>query len=392
MLRNLQGERVYIGKAASLSFLQLLRDIFSQQIGPSQFSNDSHREDMLETETPHDVVALEDKFSPEQKRAFTETYFIATSGLIHVISHSEALEILGETTPSSETRAALSDVMIAIGAQSCKTNPTATQAERFFFARGQRKAFTSMLENPSLELVRLFLLMSFYMLGACRRNAAFMYLGIASRAAAALGLHNAEYLAATDVLRSRIWMSVCVLDLLVSSILGRPSATATLRPDVENNTTGSMSHERLNASYRLSLILDDIITRLYNEKSAPADVAESFLGKLNLWKSDLPESLLSPPSMTDQSYLAQEHIIGSLHVACSYHFAVIIVTRPFLVSVLSLRLARLAQDFPEDQIPQDDPAHSKLASACTDSAMYMMQTCIEVHRSQFLLGNMCILK
>lgn len=46
-----------------------------------------------------------------------------------------------------------------------------------------------MLENPSLEMVSLFLLMSFYMLGACRRNAAFMYLGVAARAAVALGLH-----------------------------------------------------------------------------------------------------------------------------------------------------------------------------------------------------------
>lgn len=40
-----------------------------------------------------------------------------------------------------------------------------------------------------MDLVRVFLLMSFYMLGACRRNAAFMYLGVAARAAVALGLH-----------------------------------------------------------------------------------------------------------------------------------------------------------------------------------------------------------
>lgn len=90
------------------------------------------------------------------------------------------------------TRSALRDVMIAIGAQSCRNDPTASQAERFFFDRGQRRAFSSMLETPSLELVRLFLCMSFYMLGACRRNAAFMYLGVAARAAVALGLHQSD--------------------------------------------------------------------------------------------------------------------------------------------------------------------------------------------------------
>lgn len=82
--------------------------------------------------------------------------------------------------------------MIAIGAQSCRDDPTASQAERFSFSRGQRRAFSSMLETPSLELVRLFLCMSFYMLGACRRNVAFMYLGVAARAAVALGLHQTD--------------------------------------------------------------------------------------------------------------------------------------------------------------------------------------------------------
>src|SRR5690348_1434335 len=90
----------------------------------------------------------------------------------------------------SDTKSALGDVIVAIGAQSSKSNPTTVQAERFFFARAQRRAFSGMLESPSIDLVRLFLLMSFYMLGACRRNAAFMYLGVASRAAVALGFHS----------------------------------------------------------------------------------------------------------------------------------------------------------------------------------------------------------
>lgn len=81
--------------------------------------------------------------------------------------------------------------MIAIGAQSSKNDlsPASMRAERFFFKRAQQCAFAGMLENPSMDLIRLFILLSFYMLGACRRNAAFMYLGVAARAAAALGLH-----------------------------------------------------------------------------------------------------------------------------------------------------------------------------------------------------------
>lgn len=79
--------------------------------------------------------------------------------------------------------------MIAIGVQSCPNNPEAIQIERFFFMRGQCRTFANLLEDPSMDLVRVFLLMSFYMFGACRRNAAFMYLGVAARSAVALGLH-----------------------------------------------------------------------------------------------------------------------------------------------------------------------------------------------------------
>lgn len=194
-------------------------------------------------------------------------------------------------------------------------------------------------------------------------------------------------------------MSLCILDLLISSILGRPPATACLRAE----NSGSMEHGSaqtrpdLVASYRMSRILDEIIVRLYSEKAASADAAASILGKLTRWSNSLPASLLAPPGTDCARAAAQQHIIGSLHIACSYHFAVIIVTRPFLISVLGIRLARLqpasteSLGLPPDAL-QDDPAHAQLASACVDSALYMIQTCMEVHESDLLLGNMCILK
>jgi hypothetical protein len=119
-----------------------------------------------------------------------------TSGIIYVISNSEAEQLLqGLSTPeirNSSTKLALANLIIAIGAQCSKTESTTVQAESFFFARGQQQGFAGMLEDPNLDLVRAFLLMSFYMLGACRRNAAFMYLGVATQAAVAIGLHSKD--------------------------------------------------------------------------------------------------------------------------------------------------------------------------------------------------------
>ncbi|PLN74536.1 fungal-specific transcription factor domain-domain-containing protein [Aspergillus taichungensis] len=410
MLRNLQGERVYVGKAASLSFLQLLRDTVTQYIGPSQFSHSLKREDMLEAETPQDAMPpfQESDLDENRRQTFLLAYKTATSGFVDALSDEETALVFQEPTAFREpakclgAQTALGDIMIAIGAQCAQSDNMTTRAERFFFSRAQTRAFTGMLENPSLEIVRLFLLMSFYMLGACRRNAAFMYLGVAVRAAVALGLHIPDSSAATPEQQQQrvcIWMSLCILDLLISSILGRPPATACLRAE----SSGNMEHgpaqirPHLVASYRMSRILDEIIVRLYSEKAASADAAASILGKLTRWSDSLPGSLLAPPDADCARAAAQQHIIGSLHIACSYHFAVIIVTRPFLISVLGIRLARLqpastgSLGLPPEAL-QDDPAHAQLASACVDSALYMIQTCMEVHESDLLLGNMCILK
>lgn len=109
------------------------------------------------------------------------------------------------------------DVKIAIGAQSVQNDPTTTHVERFFFARGQRVAFASMVETPSLEMVKLFVLMSFYMFGACRRNAAFMYLGIAARAAVALGLHLRDSFRSVSVPEQRERYALAVWEMALST-------------------------------------------------------------------------------------------------------------------------------------------------------------------------------
>lgn len=189
-----------------------------------------------------------------------------------------------------------------------------------------------------------------------------------------------------------------MIDLLASSILGRPAATAGLLPgsrkdlDVMMNAPAEVG---LIASYQLSLIVDEITSRLYSEKAASIETADLLLAKLNRWSDQLPECLRTSSSKNEDSDAAQERIIGNMHVACSYHFAVILVTRPFLISTLSVRLARLHQAFSSDATSEpleEDSAHSRLAAACIDSAVYMLQTCKEIHQSELLLRQMCLLK
>lgn len=83
------------------------------------------------------------------------------------------------------------DLVIAIGAQ-CDSPASAKSIGQASFRNARRQAFMGFLEDPDIDMVRTFLLMAFYMLGECRRNAAFMYLGIAAKAALALGLHSRD--------------------------------------------------------------------------------------------------------------------------------------------------------------------------------------------------------
>lgn len=93
---------------------------------------------------------------------------------------------------SREYAVAALDLVIAIGGQCRASNPLDLRYAVRYFSRAQKAALAGGLEDPCLDMVRCFLLMTFYMLGACRRNAAFLYLGVASQASSALGLHVTE--------------------------------------------------------------------------------------------------------------------------------------------------------------------------------------------------------
>lgn len=81
-------------------------------------------------------------------------------------------------------------LMIAIGAQSHTADEREKEIAFKYFARSRHLLFEAMLQDPTISMIRAFLLAAFYMLGACRRTTAFMYIGVASKAAGILGLHE----------------------------------------------------------------------------------------------------------------------------------------------------------------------------------------------------------
>ncbi|KAI9148305.1 Filamentous growth regulator [Paramyrothecium foliicola] len=413
MLLSSHGERVYIGGAASIAFLQTVRRVVAGQIGPSDFSQNKESESMLEIETPQSTEdAME--IGVEQKLQFLQCYFSVTEAFIDIFDppeleacvatsgngplvlrdNSKATDGASPSACLSPLRRASLDLVIAIGAQ-CTSEQDSQSIGRAFFRGAQRQALSEMIQDPDLDMVRTYLLMAFYMLGECRRNTAYMYLSVAARAAIALGLHSPssysdkQPLDANDKLRLRVWMTCRVGDKLVNGILGRPAATVGISEElgpIFKNLVSGCDHglNCMVAAYRIVSIIDDINNKLYYEQDVRPAVVERLLQDIDAWKRDLPPSLKqSPPAGAfgplDVSSEAKKGSVGTVHISCLYYFAVTLATRPMFITSLT------AQQGPNEQ-------QSPLAEACLDAAMYLAQTCVEALTAGLLQSNMCIMK
>lgn len=126
----------------------------------------------------------------ELQHNYIQYFLAATSGIMGFYSSEGLNKLLISPFTSSQGMQPVDTLLaMAIGAQSRNMRSDSSYASTYF-ERGRRLAFGDMLESPSFSMVRSFLLMSFYMLGACQRNAACLYLGIAAKSANIVGLHD----------------------------------------------------------------------------------------------------------------------------------------------------------------------------------------------------------
>ncbi|KAK1624124.1 hypothetical protein BDP81DRAFT_330602 [Colletotrichum phormii] len=415
LLRSVHGEQVFVGGAAAISFLQTVRQVVVRQIGPSPFSHNDGMETMLEAESPEarrSISSEEAVDLGDQRRIdYLNCYYTITEGLINILDSDDQKELLcptdsisaGVASPveadhstgkvawpsehSPHLSDAIRDMVMAIGAQ-CSSALEAQDHSFTFFRKAQRQAFSGLLEDPDLDMVRLFLLMAFYMLGNCRRNTAYMYTSIAVRAAIALGLHSQTMYTCEPKSHqcglSRVWVSVRILDKLVSSLLGRPAATAgtearrlvgDLAPDCNYGS------KYLVATCEIVEIINDINNTLYHGKDITVPVVEQLLVNIDGWKRDLlmPLECAEQPEVLRGSVEANRVAVAKIHVSCLYYFSVTLATRPIFISSLNSQAGNKIH-------------HPPLAAACIEAAVYLAQTCADALKAGLLERSMCILK
>lgn len=293
------------------------------------------------------------------------------------------------------------DTALAIGAQARATGPLDAQYANTYFTRARAIAFENMLANPSVSIVRLFVLLSFFTLGACRQIPASIYLGIASKAAVVLGLHQpmsrkVMHQGNDYRLRLRIWHSLCILDVLTSSLLGRPCTVPRATRHKIQSLPLDADQSAFNAMLKGAAILDDICRVLNRGVIINVSAAQDLLASLRQWCRDLPTGLrrfASTDTSSALSYSEQQALVGSIHVSSIYYFAVILVTRPFLIQDLMSRIRQRSGLRSQASV---GPGETTLAQVCITSAVYMGQLCRDISSmlsiSGLTLGTLSLFK
>ncbi|KAL5341761.1 hypothetical protein BJX70DRAFT_395493 [Aspergillus crustosus] len=408
-------EKVYVGETSSQSFLHFLRKTVKAYVGCVSFTDGERQYVTLDADLSVAARDVRLDTSLNNLQSLVDSYLEATSGILDLFTKEELTSVIRERTSEQETtfrtpmkddNATALDLALAIGAQA-RGQADDLPLGKAYFSRARTIAIENMFVSQTPDSIRIFLLVAFYMLGACNRSGAAMFLGVASKGAMMLGLPgtlNQEDDQRGEIgNRMRIWHSIQNVNVLCTFILGRPND---LPMDRDNAGKMALAESAFDAMVRVCTSLEEIVDA-QRKSSGLLHVpsAEVQLQSLRQWSRGLPSylRLFTTPftperSCTPISASDKQALMGGMHLSCVYYFAVILITRPFLVAYLMSRLRGRA---PDHLISDPDQASdiniknnkvSRLAQVCVSSASYMVDMCVRAKAAGFMFGNLCLLK
>ncbi|KAL4977788.1 coma-domain-containing protein [Aspergillus desertorum] len=380
LLRDGQGKFMYVGDSASLSFLQSVRRIVSLSIGRCEFTEDTSRHSMLEafqSSSTTQIGPLAEPPSNDEAQRLARQYVLATSPLLDLFDleefHPRLASWIGNPTGDEDMVSSIFYLVLAIGAQVTDTNQTLAEQ---YFVSGRQLAFSAFTETPSLYTIQSYVLISMYMLGACRRNGAFMNLGIALRAAYAVGIHrrdaNSLFTARERRARERVWKSLRMMDLFLSASLGRPPATSDfdydLREDEVSRRGSHLPRDQLSTTVvSLCRIFERVLTEVYMRQVVSINLAENISNQHRAWVRTLPAFLQLQTERLNSRTL--EESLAAAHVFGSYYWSIILLTRPFLIFWVSQYVRSKKGSAGAPEVRNGTSRLSLFADACVYSAL-----------------------
>ncbi|PGH16789.1 hypothetical protein AJ80_05104 [Polytolypa hystricis UAMH7299] len=338
LIQDTKGKYMFIGDAANLSFLQTIRRVINDSLGSCPFVDDPLRNFMVEASPvgrPNWIHAIATDRPPKpdlnEAKYLIRWFMVATGCVMEIFDEEDLCTHLSEwlESPAEE----------------------ANEISSIYCSYGRYLTASGLMEDPSIALVQSSALITMYLLGASRRNTAFMYLGLAVRAAYTLGLHQQDVAALFGpeeyATRERLWKAIRVLDLFMSASLGRPPSTCETR-----DTTAKPNYS---ASNDLCAIFETILTDFYAKRMISTELLEQTSERHRRWAGRLLEGLVADNIQPE-----------------AYYWTIILLARPFLVERISSHISltrRRSQSEAEIDRTPSSPSDTILVHACIDSAI-----------------------
>lgn len=380
LIKDDRGTFMFIGDSANHSFLQNIRRIVRKHVGDCIFVDDPLRHYMVEAcpSKGHNLIldhgtAPPPKPTEDEARSFVHWYQQATHSILQLFDDTKICDdILDWLRLPQEPLDAISatySLILAIGAQACPEDYDETAERHFNY--GRYVTLATLMDDPSIATTQCHVLIAMYLLAQSRRNAAFMYLGIAVRGAYALGLHREDVSALYDtteyMTRERLWKGIRTLDLFMSASLGRPPAT------LETRDTASKEH--YSAMNDLSFIFENILTEVYAKRMITTECLKKISELHRGWATRFGGGLrVDNIPLRGDIQPETEHgpNIGLIHLKEAYYWTIMLLSRPFLIDYISSSSPPEETDSSSDSYQHTStlsPSRNILAQACVDSAV-----------------------
>lgn len=395
LLCDAHGKLTFIGDCAPLSFFQSVRRLVTNRVGQNAFAPQTSRFSVLENAPARQTKrSLRDSRIPQVRPAdvtpAVATYLSTTASLVDLFDNSKLLDDLiiwaNLAQKPDNVTTIIHFLVLAIGLQA---DNDALSQQYFEYARDL--AYTDLSDSLGVETVQAFILVTVYMLCSCQINGAFLFFGIAARAAYSIGLHrtevNARFGQEIHRQRDRLWKSLRVLDLFLSSSMGRPPSTSDVDCTVPYRAVdgdGNEVFDLLNASVQILVILECIILEIYSRKKISMRLTEGISLQLREWSgrwlSSLKDMIAQPAGRNEAQ------VTGACQVLSSYYYAVMLVSRPFLMYELFQRLTD-GSSAVNSRPAALTSGRSKLADACIDAASLMVDPVLDLIERGILRGK-----
>jgi hypothetical protein len=147
-------------------------------------------------------------------------------------------------------------------------------------------------------------------------------------------------------------------------------------------------------------LVEDIVRELRSWNVLHVPTAQSLLKDMRRWIRSVPDTArnfeYTPGIKLDAE--RRRNLVGNINISCVYYFAVMLITRPFLIAYLMSRLRGRAPDHlivdPDEatdiSIKNNDV--SRLAQVCVGSVTYLVEMLQRLQQLGFSFRNMCLLQ